>query len=58
MEQRRFLAGGGSGHGFKLSPILGEQVAANVLGTRALLERFRIGNRKVEKRTTQMEAQP
>jgi glycine/D-amino acid oxidase-like deaminating enzyme len=53
-----YLAGGGSGHGFKLSPILGEQVAANVLGTRALLERFRIGNRKVEKRTTQMEAQP
>lgn len=50
-----FLAGGGSGHGFKLAPILGEHVAANVLGSEPLLERFRIGKRNPEKRTTQME---
>jgi hypothetical protein len=29
----RWLAGGGSGHGFKLSPALGEHVAQCVLGS-------------------------
>lgn len=35
-----WLAGGGSGHGFKLSPALGEHVAALVLGEAEPLPRF------------------
>ncbi len=45
-----WLAGGGSGHGFKLSPALGEHAAACVLGEaephgRFLLERLKEGGR-------------
>ncbi|MGH9794613.1 MAG: FAD-dependent oxidoreductase [Candidatus Acidiferrales bacterium] len=40
-----WLAGGGSGHGFKLGPALGEFVACNVLGRRApaILPQMRLG---------------
>jgi glycine/D-amino acid oxidase-like deaminating enzyme len=37
-----FIAGGGSGHGYKLSPALGEYVASVVRGRRKLMERFRL----------------
>lgn len=37
-----WLAGGGSGHGFKLSPAIGEMVANAVLRDRALPEKFAI----------------
>lgn len=37
-----WLAGGGSGHGFKLGPAVGELLAAAVLGGAPLAERFRL----------------
>jgi glycine/D-amino acid oxidase-like deaminating enzyme len=51
-----WLLGGGSGHGFKLGPALGEHAAQRILGERALepffaLPRLRSGSR----RTTQFE---
>jgi glycine/D-amino acid oxidase-like deaminating enzyme len=52
-----FIAGGGSGHGFKLGPALGEHVAANVLGRSPLIDRFRLArlSNRNEKPKTQME---
>jgi glycine/D-amino acid oxidase-like deaminating enzyme len=38
-----WIAGGGSGHGFKLAPAVGEHVAGLVLGEIAPLPRFAIG---------------
>jgi sarcosine oxidase len=37
-----WLAGGGSGHGFKLAPVVGEQVAGLVLGEGRPLPQFRL----------------
>jgi glycine/D-amino acid oxidase-like deaminating enzyme len=51
-----FLVGGGSGHGYKLGPALGEYVASVVLGKRQLMERFRLtAARKQKAPTRQME---
>jgi len=52
-----FIIGGGSGHGYKLGPALGEYVSSVILGKRKLMERFRLArlaDRK-EKPKTQME---
>jgi len=38
-----WILGGGSGHGFKLSPALGEQVAATLAGTREPEPSFALG---------------
>lgn len=40
-----WVAGGGSGHGFKHGPVIGEHVADLVTGTAAPAERFAIGPR-------------
>lgn len=40
-----WLAGGGSGHGFKHGPAVGEYVAARVLGGAAAEPRFSLGNK-------------
>lgn len=51
-----FVAGGGSGHGYKLGPALGEFVASVVLGSKPLMERFRLtAERRKKAPTTQME---
>ena len=51
-----FIAGGGSGHGYKLGPALGEFIASVVLGEKPLMERFRLTPaRKQKAPTTQME---
>jgi glycine/D-amino acid oxidase-like deaminating enzyme len=51
-----YLVGGGSGHGYKLGPALGEYVASVVLGKRALMDRFRLtASRKLQTPKTQME---
>jgi glycine/D-amino acid oxidase-like deaminating enzyme len=51
-----FVAGGGSGHGYKLGPALGEYVSDVVLGKKKLMERFRLSaERKQKAPTTQME---
>jgi sarcosine oxidase len=51
-----YIVGGGSGHGYKLGPALGEHVAAVVLGTDKLKDRFRLTDeRKKKAPTTQME---
>jgi glycine/D-amino acid oxidase-like deaminating enzyme len=51
-----YLVGGGSGHGYKLGPALGEYVASVVLGKRPLMERFRLtASRKLQAPKTQME---
>jgi glycine/D-amino acid oxidase-like deaminating enzyme len=51
-----FIAGGGSGHGYKLGPALGEYVASVVLGRRPLMDRFRLtADRKAQEPKTQME---
>lgn len=50
------VAGGGSGHGYKLGPALGEFVASVVLGERQLMDRFRLtAERRKKVPTTQME---
>jgi len=47
-----WLVGGGSGHGFKHGPALGEYVAARLAGTGAVEPRFSLaGKEKVQKRT-------
>jgi glycine/D-amino acid oxidase-like deaminating enzyme len=47
-----WVAGGGSGHGFKHGPAVGEYVAGLVLGSGRVEERFRIaGRQEVRKRT-------
>ena len=38
-----WLAGGGSGHGFKLAPVVGERLAAQVLGNAQPIPQFRLG---------------
>jgi len=51
-----WLLGGGSGHGFKLSPALGEMAAAAILGGGEIPTQFRLERlRKTEKRKTQFE---
>lgn len=51
-----YIAGGGSGHGYKLGPALGEYVASVVLGRQKLMERFKLSAaRKQKAPTTQME---
>ena len=51
-----YIVGGGSGHGYKLGPALGEYVSSVVLGQRELMERFRLtADRKKQAPTTQME---
>ncbi len=51
-----YIVGGGSGHGYKLGPALGEYVAALVLGQRPLMDRFRLtADRRKKAPTTQME---
>jgi len=41
-SRRVFIAGGGSGHGFKHGPAIGEHVAQVLTGQQALIERFKI----------------
>ncbi|PYQ29972.1 MAG: hypothetical protein DMF56_09605 [Acidobacteria bacterium] len=51
-----WLAGGGSGHGFKLSPALGEMVAARVLQDKAVPEMFLLERlHALKKRETQFD---
>lgn len=50
-----WLAGGGSGHGFKLSPALGEMVANAVLGRAAAPAAFALGRLSEAKKGTQFE---
>jgi len=51
-----WLVGGGSGHGFKLSPAVGELVAQAILSGREIPAMFRLGRlQKTEKRKTQFE---
>lgn len=50
-----WLAGGGSGHGFKLSPALGEMVANAVLGRAELPKMFALARLNDTKRGTQFE---
>ncbi|HET8797117.1 MAG TPA: FAD-dependent oxidoreductase, partial [Thermoanaerobaculia bacterium] len=52
--QNVWLAGGGSGHGYKLSPALGEMVAGAVLSGTALPSTFRL-DREAAKPSTQFE---
>ena len=42
-----WIAGGGSGHGFKTSPVVGREVAKLVLGDATVEERFRLPTRDV-----------
>jgi len=49
-----WFLGGGSGHGFKLSPAVGEMAAAAILGSGEIPAAFRL--RKIEKRKTQFES--
>src|SRR5439155_25711643 len=54
-----WLAGGGSGHGFKLSPAVGEIVAQAVYGGKPVPEMFRLQRiHDLEKRKTQFERTP
>jgi glycine/D-amino acid oxidase-like deaminating enzyme len=51
-----WIAGGGSGHGFKLSPAVGEYVAQSVLHDRELPKMFRLERlHAIEKQKTQFE---
>jgi glycine/D-amino acid oxidase-like deaminating enzyme len=51
-----WLAGGGSGHGFKLSPAVGEIVAQAILAGKGIPDMFRLQRlRDLEKRHTQFE---
>ena len=52
-----WLAGGGSGHGFKLSPAVGEMTAAAVLSGQAVPKMFHLDRlRDTEKHRTQFDA--
>ena len=51
-----WIAGGGSGHGFKLAPAVGEMVAQAVLGGKELPEVFGLGRLAEATRKTQFEA--
>jgi glycine/D-amino acid oxidase-like deaminating enzyme len=51
-----YVVGGGSGHGYKLGPALGEYVASLVLGRHTLMDKFRLtADRKKRAPVTQME---
>ena len=51
-----WLAGGGSGHGFKLSPAIGEMMAARILQDKAVPEMFRLERlHELKKRATQFD---
>jgi len=50
-----FFAGGGSGHGFKLSPVVGEIVCSAVLSDKEIPEKFRLDPRRLESTSTQFE---
>jgi sarcosine oxidase len=50
-----WLLGGGSGHGFKLGPAVGELAAEAILGKREVPEMFRLARLKDVKRETQFE---
>ena len=50
-----WLLGGGSGHGFKLGPAVGELAADAILGKRDVPEMFRLARLKDVKRETQFE---
>jgi glycine/D-amino acid oxidase-like deaminating enzyme len=43
-SKRVFIAGGGSGHGFKHGPAVGEHVSKVLTGQEALIDQFRIPN--------------
>ncbi|MDX2179419.1 MAG: FAD-dependent oxidoreductase [Bryobacteraceae bacterium] len=45
-DSRFWIAGGGSGHGYKLGPAVGEMLAAMVLGERAVEPMFRLNRFK------------
>lgn len=47
-----WLVGGGSGHGFKHGPFVGEYVAAQILGTGSPEPRFSLASKKVVHRRT------
>ena len=52
-----WLAGGGSGHGFKLSPAVGEMTAAAVISGKDVPKQFHLDRlRDLEKRRTQFDA--
>lgn len=50
-----WIAGGGSGHGFKLSPAVGEMVAGAVLAGREVPAMFRLARLSEARRATQFE---
>jgi sarcosine oxidase len=50
-----WLVGGGSGHGFKLAPAVGELVADAIAGRREVPAMFRLGRLGEAKRATQFE---
>src|ERR1041385_3513511 len=51
-----WIAGGGSGHGFKLSPAVGELVAQAIVSGKPIPETFRLARLEaLEKRKTQFE---
>jgi glycine/D-amino acid oxidase-like deaminating enzyme len=51
-----WIAGGGSGHGFKLSPAVGEMVAGAVLAGKSVPEQFRLARlRDAKKPSTQFD---
>jgi glycine/D-amino acid oxidase-like deaminating enzyme len=52
-----WLVGGGSGHGFKLSPALGELVSRQILGESDIEPRFSIKRLNSAKQATQFEQQ-
>lgn len=52
-----WLAGGGSGHGFKLAPALGEMLTEAILGHEILPERFGLGRlQEARDRSTQFDS--
>jgi len=52
-----WLAGGGSGHGFKLSPAVGEMIAGAVVSGKEVPKMFHLERlRDAEKRRTQFDA--
>ena len=50
-----WLVGGGSGHGFKLGPAVGELAAAAILSGKSVPEPFRLERLRGARRTTQFE---
>jgi glycine/D-amino acid oxidase-like deaminating enzyme len=54
-QKNTWLAGGGSGHGFKLSPALGELLANAILGRAPAPEMFALARLQDAKKGTQFE---